>query len=423
VTEAAPPTGHGKVAAHAGITFAGLTTANVLAYVFYALVSRSIGVEPYGTFSALVAVVLILSTPALIAQMVVAKLSSDLVLDPERLAGLVHAIDRVTLGAAAAAGLALVAASVPLAAFLRISDPLLVTLAGCSLSGAIVLIFLRGVLQGTSQFGAYALSNVVETGAKALLAPVLGLVAGVRGAIAGTAAGYAIAAVYTFAAAMPHRRGTPVPFSLRAVARTSASVGLAVFCINFLVLYDGVLAKRYLDAHTTGLYGAASLAGRALYSAIAFVPVVLLPQAALRAARRERTRWLLIQALVVAAVIVVAAIAFFAFFAQPVIVALTTPAFRGAAPFLVPYIYGMGMMALANIVATYNIARGRMGFVVPLALVALGEVASIVVRHRSAADFLQTIVVGHTLALFAAATSLGTSRRPVTAAEPELTIP
>ena len=153
------------------------------------------------------------------------------------------------------------------------------------------------MLQGTSQFGAYALSNVVETGAKALLAPVLGFAAGVRGAIAGTAIGYAVAAVYTFVAAMPHRRGTPEPFSLRAVARTSAVVGLAVFCVNFLVLYDGVLAKRYLDAHTTGLYGAASLAGRALYSVIAFVPVVLLPQAALRAARRERTRWLLVQAL------------------------------------------------------------------------------------------------------------------------------
>jgi O-antigen/teichoic acid export membrane protein len=423
VIDASPPTGRGKVAAHAGVTFAGLTAANVLAYVFYALVSRSIGVEPYGTFSALVAVVLILSTPALIAQMVIAKLASDLALDPERLAGLVHAIDRVTLGAAGVAGFVLVAASVPVAAFLHIPDPLLVTLAGCSLAAAIVMLFLRGVLQGSSQFGAFALSNVVETGAKAVLAPALGLVAGVRGAMAGTAAGYAVAAVYTFVAAMPHRRGTPVPFSLRAVARTSAAVGLAVFCVNFLVLYDGILAKRYLDAHTTGLYGAASLAGRALYSAIAFVPVVLLPQAALRAARRERTRWLLLQALGVAAAIVAAAVAFFAFFGQPVIMALTTPAFRGAAPFLVPYMYAIGVMALANIVATYNIARGRMGFIVPLALVALGETASIVLRHRSVADFLQTIVVGHTLALLATATSLGTSRRSPPAAEPELTIP
>jgi O-antigen/teichoic acid export membrane protein len=411
VTESGGATANARVAAHAGITFAGVVVANVLTYVFYALVSRAIGVEAYGSFSALVAVVLILSGPALIGQMVVAKLASDLVLDTDRLAGLVHAVDRVTAVSAAVAGCALIALAVPLAGFLRVADPLLVVLAGCSLFGAIALPLLRGVLQGTSRFGPFAISNVAEAGGKALFAPVLGVVAGVRGAVAGMALGYAVAAAYTFVAGVPHRRGAPVPFSLRAVARASATVGVAVFCINLLLLYDGVLAKRYLDAHTAGLYGAASLAGRALYSVIAFVPIVLLPQAALRTARGQRTRWLLAQAVGVAAVIVAAAIGFFALFSEVTIVTLTAPKFRGAAPFLVPYVYAMGMMALANVVATYNIARGRMRFVVPLALVALGEIASVVLRHRSAADLLQTIVVGHTVAVLAAATSLGGASR------------
>ena len=48
-----------QVAKHAGITFAGLMAANVLGYVFYTLVSRALGVEAYGTFSSLVAIVLI----------------------------------------------------------------------------------------------------------------------------------------------------------------------------------------------------------------------------------------------------------------------------------------------------------------------------------------------------------------------------
>jgi len=418
VTEPAPIPGNRRVAAHAGVTFVGVVTANVLAYVFYALVSRVLSVEAYGSFSTLATIVLILSGPALIGQMVVAKLASDVALDPDRLAGLVHAVERVTLVASAAAGFALIALAVPLAGFLHVADPVLVIFAGCSLCGAIALPFLRGVLQGTSRFGAFSISAVAEQVGKVLFAPVLGLVAGVRGALAGMALGYALASVFTFVAGVAHRRGTPVPFSLRAVARTSAWVGVAVFCINLLVLYDGVLAKRYLDAHTAGLYFAAALAGRALYSVIAFVPIVLLPQAALRAARGERTRWLLLQALGAAALIIVAAIVFFAFFSERTIVMLTTPGFRGAAPFLVPYVYAMGMMALANIVATYNIARGRMRFVVPLVLVALGEIASIVLRHRSAADLLQTIVVGHTVALLAAATSLGRTVHPAAAAEP-----
>jgi len=54
-----------------------------------------------------------------------------------------------------------------------------------------------------------------------------------------------------------------------------------------------------------------------------------------------------------------------------------------------------------------------MAFIVPLGCVALGEIVAVVVRHRSAADLLQTIAVGHTLALLATTVSLGRgSRRP-----------
>jgi O-antigen/teichoic acid export membrane protein len=422
LVEATTETGRSQVAAHAGVTFAGLMAANVLGYVFYTLVSRTLGVESYGTFSSLVAVVLILSAPALIAQMVVAKLATDFSLNPDKLAGLVRAIDRGTLIVSLGAGLLLAAASVPLAEFLHVSDPLLVTLAGFSLCGAVALPFLRGVLQGTSAFGAFALSNVAEGLCKAICAPALGLFAGVRGAVAGLALGYAAAATFTFFAALPHRRGVHVPFSLRAVARTSAAVALAVFCLNVLLLYDVVLGKRYLDAHTAGLYGAAALACRALFAVIAFVPTVLLPQAAGRHARGERTRYLFMQAFGVAGLIVIGSIAFFVLFPRFVIVAIAGRSFAAGAALLGPYIYAMGMLALANVTATYNIARGRMRFVAPLALVAAGEIAAVVVRHRTAADLLQTIDIGHTLALFACAVSLG-GPRPGPAGDGARTLP
>jgi len=398
-----------RVAAHAGITFAGLMFANVMQFVFYALVTRTIGVEAYGTFSSLIAFVLILAAPALIAQMVVAKLATDMSVDPDRLAGLVRAIDRVTVMVALAAGFAIVVLSIPLAAFLHVSDPVLVVFAGLSLCGAIALPFLRGVLQGTSAFGAFALSNVSEALGKALFAPVLGLVAGVRGAMAGLAIGYAAATAYTFFAGVPHRRGEHVPFSLRTIARSSATVALAVFCVNVLLLYDVVLAKRYLDANTAGLYGAAALASRALFAVIAFIPTVLLPQAAVRAARGERTRWLFVQALVVTTVIAAVTVTVFSLFPRLVITTITRQIFAGGAAYLGTYVYAIAVLALANVIATYNIARGRMRFVVPLACVAVGEVVSVVLRHRSAADFLQTIAIGHTLALLACAVSLGRS--------------
>jgi hypothetical protein len=109
----------------------------------------------------------------------------------------------------------------------------------------------------------------------------------------------------------------------------------------------------------------------------------------------------------VTAAIVLASIAFFALFPRFVVTTIAGRAFAAAAPFALPYVYAVGALSLAYVTATYAIARGRMRFVVPLTCVAVGEVVSIVVRHGSVWDFLQTIVVGHTLALAACLTSLG----------------
>src|SRR5260370_35486176 len=86
VLEAGTPAARSQVATHAGITFAGLMGANVLGYVFYALVSGVLGSEAYGTFSSLVALVLILMAPARTVQKVVATLASDFCPSAERLA-------------------------------------------------------------------------------------------------------------------------------------------------------------------------------------------------------------------------------------------------------------------------------------------------------------------------------------------------
>jgi O-antigen/teichoic acid export membrane protein len=410
-----------KVAAHAGITFAGIMAANVLGYVFYALVSRALGVEAYGTFSSLVAIVLILSSPAAIAQMVVAKLTSDLAFDPDRVAGLVRTIDRVALVLSLVTGAVLAALAVPLAGFLHIADPLLIVMAGLALCGAIALPFLRGLLQGTSAFAAYALSVIAEALGKAVFAPTLSVVANLRGAVGGLALGYAAAVVYTFVAGAPHRRGQAVPLSLREIARTSAPIALAVFCVNVLIFYDVVLAKRYLDAHTVGLYGAAALASRALYAVVTFVPIVLLPQAAGRAARGDRTRGLFLAAFGVSLAICAVALAFFALFPHLVVVTIAGPPFGAAAAYLGAYVYAIAVLALANVVLTYNVARGRTRFVLPLACVALGEIVAVVLRHRTAADLLQTIAVGHTCALLATATSLGGPSRGRAGTGPRIT--
>ena len=115
-------------------------------------------------------------------------------------------------------------------------------------------------------------------------------------------------------------------------------------------------------------------------------------------------------ALMVTVAIAAVTITVYAFFPRLVVVAVSNRKFAGAAAYLIPYVYATAMLALANVIATYNIARERMAFIVPLGCVAAGEIVAVVVRHRSAADLLQTIAVGHTLALIATSVSLGGAR-------------
>jgi O-antigen/teichoic acid export membrane protein len=247
---------------------------------------------------------------------------------------------------------------------------------------------------------------------------LLALAAGVRGAVAGMAIGYALATAYTFLAALPHRRGVAIAFSLRSVARASIGIACAIFALNVLLLFDIVLAKRYLDAHTAGLYGAAALSGRVLYAVTAFVPTVLLPQAAGRMARGSRTRGLYLQAIGAGIVICLAVVSLFALFPGFIITTIAGRVFASGAPFVFPYVYAMAALSLANITTTYNIARGKMRFVVPLAIVAIGEITAVAIRHRTADDLLQTIAIGHTLAFLACTVSLGGSSRGAQAEQP-----
>jgi len=412
---------HARVAKHAGLTFAGTLANNLLSYVFYALVSRALGVEAYGSFSSLLAIVFVASAPAAIAQLTVAKLSTQYADDPEGLAGLVRAVDRLALIIAAGATAVMALLAKPIADFLHLGDAWLVVIAALALGGLIALPFFRGVLQGTSSFSAFALSNVVEGASKAVFPPLMAVVAGLPGALAGAACAYAVPAAYTYVVGHPHRRGVAPPYSLRRAVGTTAGVALTVSCIYVMLFFDTILTKRYLDAHTAGLYGAVSLACRALYAVTSFIPVVLLPQAALTAQRGHTTRALFAQAVGLTLAICIPTCIGFALFPQLVMTAIAGRAFTSAAPMLEPYVLAMAALCVANVVATYNIARGRTAFVGPLAAVALGEIIAVVVRHRSAGDVLQTIGVGHTLAIVACATSLFGARAKASAPSSEST--
>ena len=388
---------------HGAVVFAGLMLANLFHYLFYFEVSRLLGLAGYAIVTSLFAAVLICALPGQIAQTVVAKIAADLhaVGDFARLRTLGT---RASLGAIAAGLLALVLALLfrgAIADYLHVDDVRLVAAAGVALMLTVVLYVQRGVFQGAQRFATFTLSSVIEAVGKAILGAVFPLLGfGALGALVGLDIALAISFVYTTLIFATFGKAAPsLVLPWRRIVATSSNIALSVSAISVMALFDVILVKHYFPADVAGLYSASSLAGRALFTVLAFVPTVIMPKAAARLASGKSPRSLLAQAGILVVLIAGMALAIFAVAPRLVIAIIAGRAYLAAAPLVFSYGCALTMLATANIAAMYKIGLHRFDFTVPLLAVMIGEIIAVSVRHGSLEIVIQTLVIGHALAL------------------------
>jgi len=388
---------------HGAVVFAGLMLANLFHYLFYFEVSRLLGLAGYAIVTSLFAAVLICALPGQIAQTVVAKIAADLhaVGDLARLRTLGT---RASLAALAGGLLALVLALLfrgAIADYLHVDDVRLVAAAGVALMLTVVLYVQRGVFQGAQRFATFTLSSVIEAVGKAILGAVFPLLGfGALGALVGLDIALAISFAYTTLIFATFGKAAPsLVLPWRRIVATSSNIALSVSAISVMALFDVILVKHYFPADVAGLYSASSLAGRALFTVLAFVPTVIMPKAAARLASGKSPRSLLAQAGILVVLIAGTALAIFAFAPRLVIAIIAGRAYLAAAPLVFSYGCALTMLATANIAAMYKIGLHRFDFTLPLLAVMIGEIAAVSVRHGSLEIVIQTLVVGHALAL------------------------
>ena len=181
----------------------------------------------------------------------------------------------------------------------------------------------------------------------------------------------------------------------RLIARVISHVGLGQLTITILAFYDVPLVKHFFDARSVGLYAAASLVGRAVLSAVAFIPVLVLPKATARIAKGLSPIPLLVAALGVAAGFVGLAIAGGLFAPRLVVTTIAGGAFGEAAALVLWYVLASGALALASVVVAYRIGLHRYGFVVPAMIVAVAEIVTVWVWHPSLVAVVMVLLAGH----------------------------
>ena len=362
------------------------------------LMGRTLSVGDYGVAMSLTSAILAVLAIGTIGQTTVAKLAADLRAagDEQQIAAFTRAMLRLGTAAGSVIFIAALALRDSFAGFLHLDNPGLVGVAGAAAGIGVALLLQRGLFQGFGAFKNYGISALLD-GVKAVLLVPLAHAFGVMGAISALLVAIATAATYGGVTLYRNIRGLQgtVRIDLRRWLLTAGATGVSSLGIIIVMYYDVVLAKHYLGSTEAGLYGAAALAGRVLIAATSFIPIVLLPETVLRSARGHSNGRVLGAALTMSGAIIGSVVAACWFAPTLVIYVIAGRAFTAATPLLLPYVLSAAGLSLANILAMYAIARHRFGFVPYLLLTAVCEITAVGIRHGSAAQIVQDILVGH----------------------------
>lgn len=248
--------------------------ANVMGYVFVALVSSTLGPADFGGFSALNSYGVLLALPAGAYQLVVARRQS-----PRFRASGRHVTGlRSALAVGSVLALVTIALSPALAHQLRLDTAWSVVWLALMLPPMMLTGALQGVLLGRGRLGRLSLGYLVTAGTR-LVAAVVAVLAGFD--VVEVFAATLLASVVTLGCVLVlTRRELAGGTSARGLLRDLVRSNLALAGLMALSSVDVMLARTVLTDHDSGSYALAALFGKVVFWGTQFVALAIVPRLA-----------------------------------------------------------------------------------------------------------------------------------------------
>ena len=339
------------------LTMLGVSAAN---YLLNLALARFLPPAQFGDANLAVNLVLVTAAVAATLQLLSARagaLAGPSQFDTRR------TLRRWAWGVGGFVGAAMTLCSSPLAHIFNTSTPLVFVVIGVGLPVYLAQAVMRGALQGDLRMGRLAVSYAAEAATRVGLALVmLALGFGVVGA--------AIAISLSFVAsafvARHHVVGAPgvAPAGATAAGPKAVGPGVSVAATTLLIGQvviangDVILAKAVMTPEAAGTYAAAAVIGRGLYFLSWAVVHSTFPVVARAKSPAERRRASL-RALRMVGITCVAGVAGLALLDEQLVPLLLGDGYGRAAELLVPYAVATTLFAMANLVATLDLAVGR----------------------------------------------------------------
>jgi O-antigen/teichoic acid export membrane protein len=266
------------------------------------------------------------------------------------------------------------------------------------------LLVIRGLVQGMGDFRTLAVSNLIEALGRTVLAVILlQRHVSVNGALASVTVLVGTVAALTFGL-LAVKVGATVrglDFRLVLARENNAQIFVTMGSIAVLTFLDAIVSRHFLTAHESGLYNAAALAGRALMTALAFAPSVIVPKLVSTAARGESSSTIVRQTAMFLFGICAPAVAIFFLMPSLVIRIIAGPEFLQAASLVGRYGLAAAALASANIVCSLRIGRDDFRMTPFVAATTACEAVAFVFFHMSAEMLVAVVVLGHSATFIA----------------------
>jgi O-antigen/teichoic acid export membrane protein len=393
------------------LVFLASMTLSVGGFLFHAIASRRLGVDAYGTLYALISLYTLVGFPVAVFAPVVTRYSAEFgaLHDDAHVRGLIGLIVRVFVVVGAVYVLAGFVLAVPLAAYLHVSA-WAIPIVGVMAAAGILSATMRAIGQGVHAYRAYAWSlageGVVKVAALALLAAVgLSTVGATSAFLCGIVAG---AAILALSLTNKYRGVKPAAVLLdwRRIFATTGGAAVLTLTMAAMGFADVLIVKHAFSAQQAGLYAVASLCGKILLYFVGFIPAILIPQATHRHARGERTRKILLAAVLFIALVAIAGVLAFHYGGLLVLHVLTGHAFDAALPLLPGYAAAMAALAMTTSLGSYGLSTHRLAFVLPLLFATIGTLIAIAFVHPTLGAVVNELLIGNLVMVVVVAASL-----------------
>lgn len=381
------------------IVLMGATTAaNVLQYVFHAFVSRALGPTDYGVLTSLLALYLIVSVPAGIAQTVITQYVARFraLAEPGRIAGLFGDGVRYLSAAGIVIFVVVAVLSQPIASFLNVADavPVIAMASVFIVSGGSTAVI--GSLQGLQRF--YVISATGFLTALFRLAAAIAFILvgwGAAGALGATTVATLLAALVGlfFLRDVMATRAEEHGLALGVVSRYTLIVLVGTLAFTVLTNVDLIVVKHYFSPEEAGYYSAAATLGKIILFFPGAISTVMFPKTSHRFALGQTASDLARQSLWAIVALCGAAAIVLAIFPTLAVHILFGTEFDASIGLVGLYGATMGLYALVQMLMAFYISQEEGRFVWLMAAVTAALAVGLVLFHGSLVQVILSLAV------------------------------